>query len=66
MKPTTISTPKHSRSFFLTGLTAACLAVAATGARAQDQAAPGSEPMKMVVHYGDLNLAPWPRSTSRR
>ena len=57
MNPTTISTPKQSRSFFLAGLTAACLAVAATGARAQDQAASGTEPMKMVVHYGDLNLA---------
>jgi UrcA family protein len=54
---TTISARKHSRSYFLTGLTAACLALAATGARAQDQGAPGTEPTRMVVHYGELNLA---------
>jgi UrcA family protein len=56
MNPTTISTRKHSRSFFLTGLTTICLALAATGVRAQDQVAPGTEPTKTVVHYADLNL----------
>jgi hypothetical protein len=29
MNPTTISARQHSRSFFLSGLTAACLALAA-------------------------------------
>jgi len=57
MNTTTISARKHSPRFFLTGLTAACLAVAATGVRAQGQAAPDTEPRKIVVHYADLNLA---------
>ncbi|MGA2342873.1 MAG: UrcA family protein [Steroidobacteraceae bacterium] len=56
MNTTTISARKHSRSYFLTGLIATCLAVAATGVRAQDKTAPGAEPTKMVVHYADLNL----------
>jgi UrcA family protein len=56
MNPTTISARKHSRSFFLSSLTATCLAVAATGVHAQDQAAPGAEPTKLVVHYADLSL----------
>jgi UrcA family protein len=56
MNPTTIFARKHSRSFSLSSLTAACLAVAATGVHAQDQAAPGTEPTKMVVHYADLSL----------
>jgi UrcA family protein len=52
MNPTTISTRKYSRSYFLTVLIAASMALAATGARA----APGTEPTKMVVHYADLSL----------
>jgi UrcA family protein len=56
MNTTTISARKHGPGFFLTSLTAACLAVAATGVRAQDQAAPDTEAPKMVVHYADLNL----------
>jgi UrcA family protein len=56
MNPTTISARKHTRSFFLTGLTAAGLALAATGVHAQDQSSPATEPTKMVVHYADLSL----------
>jgi UrcA family protein len=56
MNPTTISTRKYSRSYFLTVLIAASMALAATGARAENQAAPGTEPTKMVVHYADLSL----------